>query len=228
MTTENKKKPMGPTDCTTPLFRASYLNAFEARAADPNKPTEKNFGVEMWFRVAEACDDRLKDQPIVKIDDIVKAANAAAADKWGVDPAKWPKGLKNPIKKGESLTGKNGTLDGGVVVRTNRKESFGRPVVVDQNVKDIIDKTSVYSGAYFIAKMHAYGWEHPTGGKGVSFTLDMLQLVRDGEPLGNAMKAEDVFAAIPVPAGAPAGAGAAQPAAAPAAPAAGGVFGALG
>ena len=222
MSTENKtKKPMGATDCTTPIFRASYLNAFEARAADPAKPNDKNYGVEMWFRVAEACDDRLKDQPVVKIDDLVKAANAAAAEKWGVDTTKWPKGLKGPFKKGEELTGKNGTLAGGVVVRTSRKESFGRPVVVDQNVKDIIDKTQVYSGCYMLGKIHAYAWEHPTGGKGVSFTLDMLQLYRDGEPLGNAMKAEDAFAAIPVPAGA-----AAKPA--ETVPAAGGAFGALG
>ncbi len=226
MTTETKKKPLAATDCVTPQFRASYLNVFEARAVDASKPNEnKQYGVEMWFRVAEKCDERLMDQPIVKIDDLVKAANAAAAEKWGVDPTKWPKGLKNPMKKGEDLTGKNGTLAGGIVVRTARKEAFGRPVVVDQNVKDIIDKTQVYSGCYMIAKIHCYAWEHPTGGKGVSFTLDMLQLVKDGEPLGNRLEAADAFASIPLPAGqagAPASAGAAAPAAA------GGVFGDLG
>jgi len=227
VTTENKKekKPLGPCDVVTPIFRGSYVTLFEPRAPDITKPNEnKQYGIEMWFRVAEACDERLKDQPIVKIDDIVKAANAAAAEKWGVDPTKWPKGLKNPIKKGEDLTGKNGTLAGGIVLRTNRKESFGRPVVVDQNVKDIIDKDQVYSGAYFIAKAHAYAWEHPTGGKGVSFTLDMVQLHHDGEPLGNRLEAADAFASIPLPSS-----GKAEGAAsAPAAPAAGGVFGALG
>jgi len=221
---KKEKKPLGPCDVVTPIFRGSYVTLFEARPPDPNKPNEKVYGVEMWFRVAEKCDERLKDQPIVKIDDLVKACTAAAAEKWGVDTAKWPKGLKNPIKKGESLTGKNGTLEGGIVVRTNRKESFGRPVVVDQNVKDIIDKDLVYSGAYFIAKVHAYAWEHPTGGKGVSFTLDMVQLHHDGEPLGNRLEAADAFAAIPVPGGQPAGAASS---AAPATAAAG-VFGDLG
>lgn len=225
MSTEVKaKKALGPCDVVTPLFRGSYVNVFEPRAADPAKPNDKNYGVEMWFRVAEVCDERLKDQPIVKIDDLIKACNAAASEKWGADTTKWPKGLKNPIKKGETLTGKNGTLAGGVVIRTNRKEAFGRPIVVDQNVKDIIDKKQVYSGAYFIAKAHAYGWEHPTGGKGVSFTLDMMQLVRDGEPLGNHMEAADAFAAIPVPAGKPGDAVTAVPAPA----AAGGMFGDLG
>lgn len=219
----SEKKPMGPLDCLTPEFRGSYVTLFEARAADPKKPDDKNYGVEMWFRVAEACDERLKELPIVKLDDLAKIANGAAAEAWGADTTKWPAGLKSPFKKGETLTGKNGTLAGGVVVRTSRKEAFGRPVVVDQNVKDIIDKKQVYSGAHFRAKIHAYAWTHPTGGKGVSFTLDMIQLVKDGEPLGNSMKAEDAFAALPVPSGAPAGA--AAPAAAPAA---GGVFGALG
>lgn len=225
MSNEKAKKPMGPTDAVSPLFRASYLNVFEPRAADPAKPNEKNYGVEMWFRVAEACDERLKDQPIVKITDLIKAANAAASEKWGPDATKWPKGLKNPIKKGEDLTGKNGTLAGGVVVRTNRKEAFGRPIVVDQNVQNIIDKTQVYSGCYMVGKVHAYAWEHPTGGKGVSFTLDMLQLVKDGEPLGNRLDAADAFESVPLPAGAPAGQAAA---AAPAAPAGGGMFGDLG
>src|SRR3990167_10540477 len=156
MTTDGKKKTLGPMDTVTPIFRASYLNAFKARAADPAKPNEKNYGVEMWFRVAEVCDERLKDQPIVKITDLIRAANAAASEKWGVDATKWPKGLKNPIKKGETLTGKNGTLVGGIVVRTSRKETFGRPVVVDQNVQNIIDETQVYSGCYMVGKVHAH------------------------------------------------------------------------
>lgn len=222
-TTNAEKKKMGPTDTLTPVFRASYLNAFDATAPDPSKPDVKNFGVEMWFRVAQVCDDRLKDQPVVSIADLEKAAMAACSEAWGAEQGKWPKGFKHPFRKGETLTGKNGTLVGGMVVRTNRKESFGRPVVVDQSVKDIVDKKQVYSGCYMRAKVHAYAWKHPTGGAGVSFTLDMLQLDHDGEPLGNAMKAEDAFEAIPV-ATAPAGA----PAAAAAAPAAGGMFGNLG
>ena len=224
MTTDNKKKPLGPTDAVTPEFIASYLTCFEAKAPDPGKPNEKVYGVEMWFRVAEKCDDRLKDLKVVSIADLEKAAMAAMSEAWGADQTKWPKGFKHPFKKGETLTGKNGTLEGGMVVRTSRKEAFGRPVVVDQNLKDIIDVKQVYSGCVMRGKVHAYAWTHPTGGKGVSFTLDMLQLVRDGEPLGNAMKAEDAFAAIPVPAAQPGAAKTAE--AAPAGAAA--VFGSLG
>lgn len=197
MTNSNPK--FRPTDVLTPTFRASYLNVFDARAADESKPNDKVYGVEMWFRMAEKCDERLKDQPIVKLDDLVNAVQAAAAAKWGPDKNLWPKGLKSPFKKGEDLTGKNGTLDGGVMIRTKRKEKDGKPVIVDQDVKDIIDKTRVYSGCYMRAQLNAAAWVHPTGGKGVSFWLNMLQLVADGEPLGNKADAADAFGPIAVP-----------------------------
>lgn len=202
MTTENKtKKPMGPTDCLTPVFRASYLNAFEARPADPSKPQDKNYGVEMWFRVAHTAESKAAGEEIVSIKDLEAAAMAACSEAWGADKSKWPKGFKHPFKKGEDNTGKAGAIPGVMIVRTTRKEKFGRPNVVDQNVKDIIDQKQVYSGCYMRAKIHAYVWKHPTGGQGVSLTLDMLQLVRDGEPLGSRMEAGDAFDALPVPAG---------------------------
>ena len=214
-----EKKKMGPMDCLTPVFRASYANLFEARAADPSKPNDKNFGVEMWFRVKQTPESEKAHEEIVSIKDLEAAANAACIEAWGPDRAKWPQGFKHPFKNGDTKTGKQGAVPGCIVVRCNRKESFGRPVVVDQNVKDIIDTKQVYSGCYMRAKVHAYCWKHVSGGQGVSFTLDMAQLVRDGEPLSNRMEADDAFGAIPMPGGEAAGA---------AAPAAGSVFGNLG
>lgn len=225
MSNDKAKKPMGPTDAVTPLFRASYLNAFEPRAADPKKPNEKNYGVEMWFRVKDTPESLAAGEKVVSIKALEDAAKAACTEAWGADASKWPKGFKHPFKVGEQNGGKNGPIPGVMIVRTNRKEAFGRPRVVDQNLKDIIDTKQVYSGCYMYGKVHAHCWKHPTGGQGVSFTLDMLQLSHDGEPLGNRMEAADAFEAVPLPSGSPAGAGAA----APSAPAeAGSVFGALG
>lgn len=204
-----EKKQLASTDVLTPVFRASYLNAFEARSADPSKPADKNYGVEMWFRVAHTPESQKAGEELVSIADLQKAATNACTEAWGADQSKWPKGFKHPFKKGESNTGKNGAIPGVMIVRTNRKEKFGRPEVVDQDVKDIIEQKRVYSGCYMRAKIHAYCWKHPTGGAGVSFTLDMLQLVRDGEPLGSRIAAADAFDAIPMAGGAtPATAGA--------------------
>lgn len=226
MSATTEKKKLGPTDVLTPEFRASYPTLFEARAATPqdkDNPEKRNYGVEMWFRVASTPESIAAGEKVVDVSPLMAAAEAACTEAWGHDKAKWPKGYKHPFKKGEANTGKNGPIPGVLIVRAQRKESFGRPVVVDQNVQDVIDKTAVYAGMYLRAKLHAYVWKHPTGGNGVSFTLDMVQIVRDGEPLGNSMNAADAFDAIPLPAGA-------QQAAKPqaAAAAAGGLFGDLG
>ena len=205
MTTTEKKK-LGPCDVLTPTFRASYLNVFEPRSAEPGNPNaKKDYGVEMWFRVKDTPESLAAGEKCVNIQDLVAAANAAATERWGVDKTKWPK-FKYPVfKKGEDRTGKGGPIPGVVIVRAKRAESFGRPIVVDQNVKDIIDKNQVYSGCYMMAKLHAFAWppagKPSTFGNGVSFTLDMLQLDHDGEPLGNKMAAADAFESIAVPAG---------------------------
>lgn len=226
VTKENKMKAV---DVVTPEFRASYLNVFEARQASPKDPnSKKQFGVEMWFRIADTKESLAAGEKIVDIKAIVAAAKAAAAEKWGADEKAWPKKLKLPFKKGEDSEGKQGAIPGVMIVRTSRPEAFGRPVVVDQNLADIIDKNQLYSGCYMRGKMHAYAWTHPTGGNGVSFTLDMLQLVRDGEPLGGKNDPADAFEPIAVPASAGVGAVGKPAAAAPAAADVSGAFGDLG
>ena len=222
------KKQLGPCDAVTPVYRASYLNVFEARAADPSKPDDKNYGVEMWFRVADTEESVKAGEKIVDLRALYAAAKAAIGEKWGADEAKWPKGLKIPFKKGETNTGKQGSIPGVIILRTARKEKFGKPVVVTQDPNvPVLDTKTVYSGCYMRGKIHFYAWEHPTGGKGVSATLDMLQIVRDGEPLGNRMEATDAFEALPVPAGQPAGAAPASGAVKAEAPAAASPFGEL-
>ena len=201
-TTDGKeKRKLGPCSCITPEFRASYVTLYEARSVDPAEPNKKNYGVEMWFRVKDTPESLRAGEKCVNIQALTAAAEAACAEKWGPDKAKWPKGLKNPFKNGDLLTGKNGAVPGCIIVRASRKESFGPPGVVDQAKHDILDKKVVYSGCYGRAVVHAYAWKHPTGGFGVSFTLDHFQLIRDGEPLGNRLEAQDAFDAIPIPGG---------------------------
>jgi hypothetical protein len=71
-----------------------------------------------------------------------------------------------------------------------------------------------YGGAYMRAQIHAY-WYDVKGNKGVTFGLDNVQFVRDGEPFGGRQKAEDAFDAIETPSGAiPTGASTGDPLAA--------------
>lgn len=196
-------KKLGPTDVVTPEFRCGYPTLFEPRKPDPNKP-EKQYGVEMYFRVKQVPGVEIPPgEKLVSIEPLKAAIIAAIEEKWGKDQKSWPKNLKLPLKDGANpdKADKSGWAPGVVVVRANRKEEFGPPIVVDQKVKAIpaINKGAIYGGCYCYAKIHAHAWEHPTGGKGVSFTLDMIQLSRDGEPFGNRMAAEDAFSSIAVP-----------------------------
>jgi hypothetical protein len=67
-----------------------------------------------------------------------------------------------------------------------------RPGIVDQNVSDILDSTEVYSGCYARVSINAFAY-NVKGKKGVSFGLNHVQKVADGEFLGGRSRAEDDF-----------------------------------
>ncbi len=46
--------------------------------------------------------------------------------------------------------------------------------------------------------MTAYAWDHPSGGKGVSFSLNNVQLVREDERFDGRKKAEEMFGEVEV------------------------------
>jgi len=43
-----------------------------------------------------------------------------------------------------------------------------------------------YAGCYVHTNITLWTYDHPTGGKGVSANLRIVQFFRDGEPFGNA------------------------------------------
>ena len=60
------------------------------------------------------------------------------------------------------------------------------PVVVDRRAQPVLDQTLIYSGCYCNVDFNAFGWSHPTGGKGVSLGLRAVQFVRPGDRIGGA------------------------------------------
>lgn len=67
-----------------------------------------------------------------------------------------------------------------------------RPGIVDNNVQPILDSTEVYSGCYAKVSINCFPFVH-SGKKGVSFGLNHVQKVGDGDFLGGRSKAEDDF-----------------------------------
>ena len=175
-------KDITGTQCTTPIFRASYANVFVAKKNDLNGKDE--FSCMALF--PKGCDLKA----------LREAANAAVIKKWGADKAKWPANLKSPfrdqkekIKDGKMPDG----MEEGAIFMTLK--SNVRPTVVDQALQPIIEPSKVYSGCYMRASVGAYAYENK-GNRGVAFGLNHMQLVKDGEHLSGRPSISSAFEPI--------------------------------
>jgi hypothetical protein len=130
--------------------------------------------------------------PDVDLTPFFNCVKAAMIDKWG-KLIKMPSG-SNPIKP---CTEKDldGYADGWYYINT---KSGYQPNVVDQKCQAVIDVERAYSGCWCRFHLSVYAWDHPVGGKGVSFSLNSVQLVRDDERLDGRRSAEEVFESIEV------------------------------
>lgn len=165
----------------TPEFRASFADVFVPRAPEEGK--EPVYAVTMLFA---------KDADLSALK---AAAKAAAIEKWGADQNKWPKNLKLPFRdQGEKDY--DGYEAGCIFVRASSKQ---KPGLVDANVQPIIDPSEFYSGCYARATVNAFAWggaAHQKGQNGVSFGLQNIQKIHDGEAFGGRSKPTDDFAPV--------------------------------
>lgn len=181
--------------CLTPKFRVSYPAIFESSA--PPKSDKKFFSVVAIFDLAEIA----KDPEQTKLLTAMKQALAdCAREKWG---DKLPSKFKSPWRKGEEKM-VDGVYSPGygpntvfVTLKTEDKNNGLRPGLVDQQKLRITDQSLFYAGCYAHATINAYAWTHLFSGSGVSFGLQNVQKIADGEPLGGGRaKAEDDFSAV--------------------------------
>ena len=170
------------TEVVTPPCRLSYPSIF--------KPKHNKLSGKMEFSF-EGLFDVGTDLTAMK-----KAAEAALIKKFGEDKAKWPKNIKSPFRdQSEKMKdGKlpEGCVSGGTFVRFKSEK---RPGVVDQNRVEILDDSTVYAGCYVRAHVNAFAYDQ-AGNKGVSFGLNHVQLVKDGEPFSGRPKVEDAFSPV--------------------------------
>jgi hypothetical protein len=177
----------------TPEFRVSHPNVFEAKTNDLNG--KKEYSLVAIF--AKGAD----------LSDLKKAAEAAATERWGADKSKWPPNIRSPFRKC-SERWKNedskqiipaGYEEGDAFFITFKANEQFKPGVVDQNVKDIIEPREFYPGCYARASIRPFAYPSPkakgpaTANKGVSFGLNHVQKLRDGDPLGGSSRPTDDF-----------------------------------
>lgn len=122
--------------------------------------------------------------------------------------AKWPKketwqklGIRFPFIDGNTkgkidADGNFKTYKGYencVVLNVKRSLKSGAPIVVGANPQnEIKDPTEIYGGRWCRAQLNAYTYDQ-AGNKGVTFGLNMVQILEHDEPLGTSNNPASVF-----------------------------------
>lgn len=116
------------------------------------------------------------------------AVDECIAEKWGDQR---PKKLKVPFLTAEDLDKvPQGIEDGDIFIRVT---AVNKPKLVDQHVQEILDESELYAGCRVRMSIQAYTWTDDKGGKGVSFGLNNVQKIGDGDHLSGGSRAEDDF-----------------------------------
>ena len=117
-----------------------------------------------------------------------QAVVVAGTEKWGDKFAELVRARTNfrlPFR--DDVAGK-GYPEGSVFFNATTKN---RPGVVDANLQEVNDPEKVYAGAKVVASVTAFAYQNK--GRGVSFALNNVQFLADGERLDNRLAASDEF-----------------------------------
>lgn len=159
----------------TPVFRVSFPQVFEPKAFGGGDP---KYSVVMLF-------DKKAD--LSKMKALVKK----------VALAKWPNGLPSnfvsPFKNGNEKE-YEGYADKVYITASSLYE----PGVLDEHKQPIINAKEFYAGCYAIASVNAFAYDK-LGKRGVSFGLQNLMKVNDGESLGGGSSPEKDFESVELP-----------------------------
>lgn len=162
---------------TTPEFRVSFPHVFKAHTGFEGQ--EAKFSLTMLFDKKKADLSKMKE-----------AAFAAATEKWG-PKEKWPKNLRMPFRDGNEKSDLQG-YENTIYVTVSSKQ---KPGLVDNQVQPIISEDDFYAGCYARATLTAFAYDK-AGNKGISFGLQNIQKLRDGESFSGRKRAEDEFEAV--------------------------------
>ena len=171
----------GSTRVVTGKVRLSYVHLFESFANNP--------GEDLKF----SCTILIPKSDTVTLGKIKTAQKAAAENgKSTKFDGKIPANLNSTMHDGdeEADLERNPEYAGHYYMAMSSKT---RPGVVDSNLNAVLDPTSVYSGCYARVSINAFPY-NSKGKKGVSFGLNHVQFLADGEPLDGRTRAKDDFA----------------------------------
>lgn len=175
-----KAKTPSATKVVTGKVRLSYVHLFEA------------------FTNLEGQDAKFSTVILIPKSDKATMAKLGAAQKAALESGKdskfggkIPTNWKNTIKDGDEDADldRNPEFAGHWYLSVSSKT---RPGIVDKDLNPILDSTEVYSGCYARVSINCFPYT-AKGNKGVSFGLNHVQKLADGDFLGGRSKAEDDF-----------------------------------
>lgn len=179
MTTE-----LSATEIVTEPVRLAFPHLWTPQAIDPLKPADKKYQAALLL------------PPDTDLQPFAKCLKVAMVEKWGPDFELRPG--KNPIKRCDDRDPDKplaGYEPGWFFINTSSKF---QPSVLDQKKQEILDERRVFGGCWCRFHLNAYAWTHPTGGRGVSFGLNSVMLIREDARLGGRKDAREVFGEIEV------------------------------
>lgn len=168
------------TKVVTGKVRLSYVHLFE--------PYSNNDDQEEKF----SCVILIPKSDKKTLNAIKKATEAAAeAGKHTKFNGKIPANLKTTLHDGddEGDLEKNPEYEGHMFMSVSSKT---KPGIVDKDVQPILDSTEVYSGCFARVSINAFPY-NTQGNRGISFGLNHVQKIADGDYLGGRSRAEDDF-----------------------------------
>ncbi len=160
----------------TPPFLASFVHVFEPAAMKGQPDDKKKYSVQAVFP---------KGTNLKALEEL---AERALVEAFGANKKKWPAGLMRPFRDGNTKPKYDNYKD---TIFVNLSSKY-KPGIVDKNRQDIIDPEELYSGCKARAKVNAYTFDF-MGKAGVSFGLQSIQKLADGERLGGRRNAADDF-----------------------------------
>ena len=167
---------------TGPKTRWSYANVWEAKSINGGKP---KFSVSLLIPKED-------EETVNKVRAAIQAAYEEGAAKLKGNSKSIPPfaAIKNPLRDGDIERPDDEAYAGHYFVNANNNTA---PGFVDANRQPMIDHSEVYSGVYGRASISFYAF-NANGNKGIACSLNNLQKIADGEPLGSHASAESDFA----------------------------------
>ena len=169
---------------TGPNTTWSYVNVWEPKSINGSNP---KFSVSLII----SKDDQ---KTIEKIKAAIKAAYNEGLSKLKGNAKTAPalSAIKIPLRDGDAERPDDEAYKNSYFVNANTTQ---RPDIIDCDMQQILDHSEVYSGVKGRASITFYAF-NSNGNRGIACSLNHLQKVSDGTPLGGKTSAEQDFADV--------------------------------